>query len=111
MQKLRNNSNNTQEINEINNTINQIDFSASDDISKNINKATSSAINPVKPPNNGKRRKKTPFSELEDDFLQRGILKHGVGKWSSILCDQEYSFDSSRKTATLQVRAKLKKLI
>jgi len=54
------------------------------------------------------RRKKTPFSSVEDHFLQSGIKKYGGGKWSSIIKDPEYKFDPSRQVATLQVRAKLK---
>ncbi|KAB5560008.1 hypothetical protein GE09DRAFT_74628 [Coniochaeta sp. 2T2.1] len=39
----------------------------------------------------GKRRKK--WSEQETDHLMLGVSKYGVGKWTSILEDPEYSFN------------------
>ena len=50
--------------------------------------------------------KKVPFSEMEDSFLKRGVLKYGMGKWTTILNDSNYKFLSSRKASTLAVRAK-----
>ena len=50
--------------------------------------------------------KKVPFSEMEDSFLKQGVLKYGMGKWTSILYDSNYKFHSSRKASTLAVRAK-----
>ena len=49
---------------------------------------------------------KVPFSEMEDSFLKQGVLKYGMGKWTSILNDSNYKFHSSRKASTLAVRAK-----
>ena len=55
---------------------------------------------------NSMRMKKLPFSEMEDSFLKRGVLKYGMGKWTSILNDSIYKFLPSRKASTLAVRAK-----
>lgn len=52
------------------------------------------------------RQKKVPFSSIEDSFLKKGIKKYGLGRWTSILNDNEYKFHSTRKTSTLAVRAK-----
>ena len=52
------------------------------------------------------RIKKVPFSEMEDSFLKQGVLKHGMGKWTSILNDSNYKFHSFRKGSKLAVRAK-----
>ena len=59
----------------------------------------------------GERNKKVPFSKEEDTFLALGISKHGKGKWTAILNDENYSFHKTRKPSTLHVRAKLKKII
>ena len=58
----------------------------------------------------GKRKKKTPFSKVEDQFLLTGIKKYGQ-KWTQILKDPCFLFDPSRKPSTLQVRAKGKGFI
>ena len=50
------------------------------------------------------RKKKVSFSKLEDKFLRLGVQKYGCS-WSKILSDPEFSFHSSRKTATLCRRA------
>ena len=55
---------------------------------------------------NSIRMKKVPFSEMEDSFLKQGLLKYGMGKWTSILSDSNCKFHSSRKASTLAVRAK-----
>jgi len=57
------------------------------------------------------RKKKVPFSKLEDDCLRSGLKKHGNGKWTNILKDGQYKFHPSRKSSTLLTRAKLCKLI
>lgn len=57
------------------------------------------------------RKKKVPFSSIEDSFLKAGILRYGKGKWTNILNDREYKFHPSRKSATLFTRAKLCKYI
>ena len=55
---------------------------------------------------NNIRMKKAPFSEMEDSFLKQGVLKYGMGKWTSILNDSNYKFHSSWKASTLAARAK-----
>ena len=57
-----------------------------------------------------KRKRKVPFSEIEDNFLQTGIRKYG-NAWTTILADLEFKFHSSRQTATLCQRAKSCKFI
>ena len=52
------------------------------------------------------RLKKVPFSDIEDEFLRKGVAKYGQGKWTSILNDKTFKFHSSRKVSTLAVRAK-----
>ena len=43
---------------------------------------------------------------MEDSFLNQGVSKYGMGKWTSILNDSSYKFHSSRKASTLAVRTK-----
>ena len=43
---------------------------------------------------------------MEDSFLNQGVSKYGMGKWTSILNDSSYKFHSSRKASTLALRAK-----
>jgi len=62
-------------------------------------------------PGETKRKQKIPFSTQEDDFIRAGIAKYGKGKWTSIMNDPEYSFGSTRTTATLLTRAKSCKFI
>jgi len=57
------------------------------------------------------RKKKVPFSQIEDNYLISGLKKYGKGKWTNILKDSEYKFHPSRKSATLFTRAKLCKFI
>ena len=52
------------------------------------------------------RQKKVPFSEIEDNFIRKGIIKYGDGRWTSILKDPNYKFHPSRKACTLAVRYK-----
>jgi len=75
------------------------------------NEETSQPIPTDKTATETVRRKKCPFSKEEDNFLIKGIKKHGKGKWTSILNDPEYKFHSSRKNSTLIMRAKAKKII
>ena len=56
------------------------------------------------------RKVKVPFSKQEDAFILSGIKRYGK-KWTAILNDPEYSFNSSRTTATLLTRAKSCKFI
>ena len=52
------------------------------------------------------RQRKVPFSDIEDNFIRKGISKYGDGRWTSILKDPNYKFHPSRKACTLAVRAK-----
>ena len=45
-------------------------------------------------------------SFFKDSFLKQGVLKHGMGKWTSILNDSNYKFHSFRKDSKLAVRVK-----
>lgn len=56
------------------------------------------------------RQRKVPFSKEEDGFLVKGMKKYGPGRWTSILSDCDYTFQSSRKASTLYLRAKKLKL-
>ena len=58
-----------------------------------------------------KRKSKVSFSDLEDNFIRAGLKKYGPRKWTSILNDPEFKFHPSRKTATLQIRAKTKGIV
>lgn len=51
------------------------------------------------------RQKKVAFSDIEDKFLCEGIKKYG-SKWKKILDDPAFKFHTSRKPATLCIRAK-----
>ena len=61
--------------------------------------------------NSKQRRKKVPFSDLEDEFIVKGIRKYGSNKWTNILNDVNYKFHLSRKPSTLCNRAKAKNFI
>ena len=54
---------------------------------------------------NRARIKKVPSSEISDTFLKQGVLKNGMGKWTSILNHNKYKFHSPWKASTLAVRA------
>ena len=48
------------------------------------------------------------FTADEDDFLKRGIDRHGYGKWTAILRDPEFKFQTGRTPDSLKKRAGLK---
>ena len=52
-----------------------------------------------------KRAKNVKFTEEEDEYLNRGIKKHGRKGWSLILKESEYKFHNSRTRDSLRVRA------
>jgi len=52
------------------------------------------------------RKRKVLFSKMEDQFIADGIKKHGKGRWTAILSDTEYNFDSARKVGAIATRAK-----
>ena len=44
----------------------------------------------------------------EDDFLKKGIDRHGFGQWTAILRDPEFKFQTGRVADALKKRAELK---
>ena len=48
------------------------------------------------------------FTADEDDFLKRGIDRHGYGQWTAILRDPEFKFQTGRTADSLKKRAGLK---
>ena len=65
------------------------------------------------PPSNQLRiqtsqRRVLKFAAYEDEFLKKGIAKHGFGQWTAILRDSEYTFQDFRTTDSLKKRAGLK---
>ena len=80
MDKLRDKSESSAVINLINS---DTESSASNNASLGSNGSTKVGTFSV----NNIRMKKVPFSEMEDSFLKQGVLKYGMGKWTSILND------------------------
>ena len=48
------------------------------------------------------------FSADEDDFLKKGINRHGYGQWAAILRDSDFNFQEGRTADSLKKRAGLK---
>lgn len=48
------------------------------------------------------------FTSDEDDFLQKGINRHGYGQWTAILRDSDFKFQEGRTADSLKKRAGLK---
>ena len=48
--------------------------------------------------------KNVKFTAEEDEFLSKGIAKHGLKNWTSILKDNNFKFHSSRTRDSLRVR-------
>ena len=48
------------------------------------------------------------FTTEEDDFLKKGITKHGFGQWTAILRDHDFEFQDGRTADSLKKRAGLK---
>ena len=48
------------------------------------------------------------FTADEDDFLRRGINRHGYGQWTAILRDSDFKFQEGRTADSLKKRAGLK---
>ena len=86
------------------------DSSKSSEQLAEVNKATHSGnkidFEKGEPRKQGLLKKKTAFSDSEDDFIQQGISKYGYGRWTSILNDPSFKLYPSRKPCTLAVRAK-----
>jgi len=69
----------------------------------------------VSPPRKGfvlrsqtKLRRVMKFTSDEDDFLQKGINRHGYGQWTAILRDSDFKFQEGRTADALKKRAGLK---
>ena len=48
------------------------------------------------------------FTKEEDDFLGKGINKHGFGQWTAILRDHDFKFQDGRTADSLNKRAGMK---
>ena len=48
------------------------------------------------------------FTAEEDDFLKKGITKHGFGHWTAILRDADFQFQGGRTADSLKKRAGMK---
>ena len=48
------------------------------------------------------------FTREEDDFLKKGITKHGFGQWTAILRDHDFKFQDGRTADSLKKRAGMK---
>ena len=44
------------------------------------------------------------FTADEDDFLKRGINRHGYGQWTAILRDSDFQFQQGRTADSLKKR-------
>ena len=110
MNKLRNEEPSTSKVKEINSMAKHA--TNSENINVTINETAQQTTDQATIQTTAKQRKvKIPFSKQEDSFLISGIKKHGKRKWTAILNDPEYKFNTSRSTATLLTRAKVCKLI
>ncbi|XP_068734477.1 uncharacterized protein, partial [Montipora capricornis] len=56
----------------------------------------------------GHQRRPLRFTTDEDEFLKRGIDKHGFGQWTAILRDPDFHFQKGRLANSLKKRAELK---
>ena len=56
----------------------------------------------------GHQRRGLRFTTDEDDFLKKGIDKHGFGQWTAILRDPDFRFQKGRLADSLKKRAELK---
>ena len=56
----------------------------------------------------GHQRRPLRFMTHEDDFLKKGIHKHGFGRWTAILRDPDFCFQKGRLADSLKKRAELR---
>ena len=59
-------------------------------------------------PSQDHQRRPLRFTTDEDDFLKRGIDKHGFGQWTAILRDPDFRFQKGRLADSLKKRAELR---
>ena len=53
-------------------------------------------------------RRVLKFTTEEDEFLKKGITKHGFGQWTAILRDDDFQFQDGRTADSLKKRAGMK---
>ena len=53
-------------------------------------------------------RRVLKFTTEEDEFLKKGITKHGFGQWTAILRDDDFQFQDGRTADFLKKRAGMK---
>ena len=53
-------------------------------------------------------RRVLKFTTEEDNFLKKGIKKHGFGQWTAILRDPDFKFQDGRTADSLKKRAGLR---
>ena len=108
--KLCDNSQATSEISSINSDILKQTSQSRSQVSKDNNTNDVDLTINTSKTSSSLRKKKVQFSDLEDNFIRKGVLRYGIGRWTLILNDPEYKFHPSRQPATLAVRAKKLKL-
>ena len=59
-------------------------------------------------PSQGHESRPLRFTTAEDDFLKRGIDKHGFGQWTAILRNPDFRFQKGRLADSLKKRAELR---
>ena len=56
-------------------------------------------------------RRVLKFTAEEDEFLKKGIRRHGFGQWTAILRDSDFKFQDGRTADSLKKRARMKMLL
>ena len=56
-------------------------------------------------------RRVLKFTAEEDEFLKKGIRRHGFGQWTAILRDSDFKFQDGRTADSLKKRAGMKMLL
>ena len=52
-------------------------------------------------------RRVLKFTSEEDDFLKEGIRRYGIGQWTAILRDPDFTFQDGRVADSLKKRAEI----
>lgn len=110
MEKLRDESSSISKVQEINSSFGNISKRTTE-TDFTVTASVSETNKTLEVSNSKERKKKVSFSKEEDNFILKGIKKYGKGKWKAILTDPSFAFHSSRTTATLLTRAKVRKFI